>query len=270
MKRFFRTPKGLLTIILVMLAVIGTFGEKVELVAVLIAAAVIPAGVIDLLILKQRKGAWEFPSGAVLTGLIVAMVLSPHQPWYVAATASIIAIPSKYYVRTRSANILNPAAVGLVAVYYLFHAEQNWWGGLPEVTPVALIALFAGGIFITDRVNKTPLVISFLGAYFVLFSSTAFLGNPAHVVEIFRAPDLQEVLFFAFFILTDPPTSPNKYADQIVCGLLVAVMSYAFFEWVGAVYYLLAGVLVGNVWEAWRRLQARTAANRKLQTSFPR
>ena len=28
----------------------------------------------------------------------------------------------------------------------------------------------------------------------------------------------------AFFIVTDPPTSPVKYADQIVCGLLVAVV----------------------------------------------
>jgi hypothetical protein len=43
-----------------------------------------------------------------------------------------------------------------------------------------------------------------------------------------------------------------------VCGAIVAAASYAVFEWVGAVYYLLAGVLVGNVWEAWRRVSART------------
>ena len=30
-------------------------------------------------------------------------------------------------------------------------------------------------------------------------------------------------------------------------------MSYAVFEWIGAAHYLLAGVLAGNVWEAWRR-----------------
>ena len=59
-------------------------------------------------------------------------------------------------------------------------------------------------------------------------------------------PDLQAVLFFAFFILTDPPTSPVKYPDQIVCGVIVAAASYAVFELVGAAYYLLAGVLVGQ------------------------
>ena len=64
-------------------------------------------------------------------------------------------------------------------------------------------------------------------------------------------------MFFAFFILTDPPTSPARYRDQIVCGALVAFVSYAVFELMGVVYYLLAGVLVGNVWEAWRRWRSR-------------
>lgn len=134
---------------------------------------------------------------------------------------------------------------------------------------MALVVLFATGVFITDRVNKLPLVLVFLGSYYLLFTASAFLGNPGHVVEIFRTPDLQEVLFFSFFILTDPPTSPAKYSDQLICGVIVAAVSFGFFEWVGAAYYLLAGVLVGNVWEAWRRIQSRIAAGRKLQTSFP-
>jgi len=36
----------------------------------------------------------------------------------------------------------------------------------------------------------------------------------------------------------------------------VAVTSFALFEAAGVVYYLLAGVLAGNVWEAWRRASA--------------
>ena len=83
-------------------------------------------------------------------------------------------------------------------------------------------------------------------------------GEPRQVAEVFRTPDLQAVLFFAFFILTDPPTSLVKYPDQLVCGVIVGVASYAVFELVGAAYYLLAGVLVGNVWEAWRRAHSRT------------
>lgn len=84
------------------------------------------------------------------------------------------------------------------------------------------------------------------------------------MAEIFRTPDIEAVLYFAFFILTDPPTSPAKYRDQIICGLIVAVVSYALFELAGVVYYLLAGVLVGNVWEAWRRVHRRSGS------AFPR
>ena len=108
-----------------------------------------------------------------------------------------------------------------------------------------------------------PLVLVFLGTYFFLFTISSYLGDPRHVSEIYRSPDVEAVLYFAFIILTDPPTSPAKYPDQIIFGVLVATVSFAFFEWAGVVYYLLAGVLVGNVWEAWRRV------NRRSTQAFP-
>ena len=257
-KRFFRTPKGLLTIILAILLGVASFGASIARVAPGLAGAVAAAALVDVLILRKRNGDWEFPSGAVLTGQLVAMVLSPFEPWYVATISSAAAVVSKYVFRTRSANVFNPAALALVAAFYVFHAGQSWWGALPEIPPaVGLTVLFATGAFITDRVNKTPLVLVFLGSYYLLFTVTAFLGDPRGVAEIFRTPDLHAVLFFAFFILTDPPTSPGKYRDQIVCGVIVAASSFAVFEWLGAAHYLLAGVLVGNVWEARRRARRR-------------
>ncbi len=251
--RFFRTPKGLLLIVLVILVALAAPSEGIRRVLPGLASAVIAAGLTDAIILRVLRKGWEFPSGAILTGLFVAMILSPREWWYVGACTSVIAIASKYLVRTRSANVFNPAALALVATFYMFGTAQNWWGALPELAPIALLVLFATGVFITDRVNKIPLVLVFLGIYFLLFTLTAFLGSAGKVSEIFRAPDLHAALFFAFFILTDPPTSPVTYSDQLICGAIVAVASYAVFQWVGAAYYLLAGVLVGNIWEAWRR-----------------
>lgn len=37
----------------------------------------------------------------------------------------------------------------------------------------------------------------------------------------------------------------------------MAIVSVALFELWGGAYYLIAGVLVGNVWKAWRRVHAR-------------
>ncbi|MEO8484206.1 MAG: RnfABCDGE type electron transport complex subunit D [Acidobacteriota bacterium] len=257
LRKFFRTPKGLLILILGALAALAAPVEGFDRVGPTLAAAAIAAMLVDAPILRWRTGAWEFPSGALLTGLFVAMLLSPLEPWWVAAVTAVVGVVSKYVLRTKSANIFNPAAVAIVATFYVFDTGQSWWGALPDLAPWMTVILLATGAFITDRVNKMPLVLVFLGTYYLLFSVTAFVGSPVHVAEIFRAPDVQMALFFAFFILTDPPTSPVKYPDQIICGAIVAVVSFAVFEWVGAAYYLLAGVLVGNVWEAWRRVQAR-------------
>jgi Na+-translocating ferredoxin:NAD+ oxidoreductase RnfD subunit len=260
--RFFRTPKGLLTIVLALLAGIAAPREGLRLVLPEVIAAVLPAAAIDAVVLRYRHRRWEFPGGAVLTALIAAMVLSAQQPWHVAMVTSIVAILSKYVVRTRAANVFNPAALGIVALFPILHAGQSWWGALPEAAPALQLPLVLTGVFIADRVNKMPLVLAFLGAYFLLFTASAFAGDPARVAEVFRAPDLQAVLFFAFFILTDPPTSPVRYGDQLIFAVIVAGVSFAVFEWTGAVFYLLAGVLVGNAWESWRRvtLHARRRA----------
>jgi Na+-translocating ferredoxin:NAD+ oxidoreductase RnfD subunit len=243
--------------VLVILLALAIPGEDIKSVGPGLLAGMLAGAILDIPILRIRKKVWEFPSGAILTAMLVAMVLSPQEPWTVVAATTAIGVITKYVFRTRSANVFNPAALGLVASFYIFGTGQSWWGALPDVAAPLLVVLFATGIFITDRVNKVPLVLAFLGSYYLLFTVTSFIGNPRWVAEIYRTPDLQAVLFFAFFILTDPPTSPVRHAPQIICGVIVGVVSYAVFEFVGAAYYLLAGVLVGNVYEAWRRWSAR-------------
>src|SRR6202166_5114559 len=146
--RFFQTPKGLLIFVLVILVAVAAPQEGMALVAPGLITAVLVAAAIDLLILRRIHGAWEFPRGAVLTGLIVAMILTPQEPWYVAACTSAIAIASKYVARTRSANVFNPAALALVVTFYIFDTGQNWWGALPELAPIAIVVLLATGVFI--------------------------------------------------------------------------------------------------------------------------
>jgi Na+-translocating ferredoxin:NAD+ oxidoreductase RnfD subunit len=258
--RWVRTPKGLLMIVLIILVAIAAPHEGLSTVAPGLLSAVLVAAIIDAAILRARRGRWEFPDGAILTALLVAMVLSAQQPWHYAAVTSAVAVLSKYAIRSRAANVFNPAAFALVATFYLFDTGQSWWGALPNVAPGAQVALVITGVFVAERVNKLPLVLAFLGIYYALFTVAAFLGSTVQVAEVFRTPDLQAAVFFAVFILTDPPTSPVKHSAQIVCAAIVAIVSFIVFQWIGAAYYLLAGVLVGNVWEAWRRVGSRTGA----------
>ena len=254
--RFLRTPKGLLLIVLGVIALIAMLASGVRLTAPGVAAASLAAMAADALILRLRKGKWLFPSGALLTGLIVAMILNPRLAWYIPAATSAIAIASKYVVRGPTANVFNPAALARVIAFHLFGSAQSWWGALAEMHPLALVVLVGTGGYIVFKVNKVPVVLTFLASYFLLFTLTAFVRDPAPLVEIFRAPDLQAALFFALFMLTDPPTSPPKHRDQVAFALITSAFSFAAFELLGTVYFLLAGLLVANAWEGWRRHRA--------------
>ena len=135
--RFLRTPKGaLLAILIVILAVAGRV-EGPQAVVMLAIASVVPGALIDALFIRWRDRTWRVPVSAVITGLLVAGVLGTREPWFVGATASVLAIVSKRVLRTRWTNIVNPAAFGLVCVYYLFDSALSWWGGLPGIVPGA-------------------------------------------------------------------------------------------------------------------------------------
>jgi Na+-translocating ferredoxin:NAD+ oxidoreductase RnfD subunit len=264
LKRFFRTPKGILVILLVLLTAAAATGEGVRLVAPLLGACVAAAMVADAPLLRYREGKWVVPDGAFLSGLIVALILGPHERWWVGSITSVVAVLSKYVARVGRANVFNPAALALVATFYVFDTAQSWWGALSDLPLAAVMVLLATGIFITRRVNKTAAALAFLVTYYALFTITAFAGDPAHVVAVYRAPDLHAALFFAFFMVTDPPTSPPKPRDQVVFGAITAVAAYASFELIGAAYFLLAGLLVANVWEGWRKRRTRRAHRERV------
>ena len=256
---FFRTPKGQLIVVLGALLCVAMIvtGVSLTLPGVLVATGV--AAAIDAPMLRRREGRWVVPSGAILTGMIIAMILAPHEPWYVAAAASAIAIASKYAARTRTANVFNPAALALLAVFVAFGAEESWWGALPEGAWWLLLVPVVAGGYVAIRLNKTPGVIAFLAAYFTAFTIVAYAGGEAKVWEVFRSPDLQAVLYLALFMVTDPPTSPPKPREQVIFGIIAATFTVATFLTIGGAYFLLTGVLIANLWEARRRIRWRSA-----------
>src|SRR3954447_18851185 len=94
--RFFSKPKGQLAIILVLFAALPRIGTSASLIAPSVINAALAAMLVDAPILRQLKGRWIFPSGALLTGMIVAMILSQRERWYVAPATAVIAVMSKY------------------------------------------------------------------------------------------------------------------------------------------------------------------------------
>jgi Na+-translocating ferredoxin:NAD+ oxidoreductase RnfD subunit len=252
LRQFIRTPKG--TLLIIFLALFGLGGAAVGWQSAVpqLLAAVLGATLTDLVVERFHRRAHGWPVSALLSGMIVGFVLGPATPLAITLAVAILATLSKHLFATARWHVFNPAALALLVSAPLFGAAQSWWGALPDLGwPFVLLLLTAGAI-IVDRINKFPLVLAFLGASFGLLTGLSMI-DPVTAAELLRTPFLQATLFLAFFMLTDPPTSPSRYKDQVAIGLLVGVSSVAAQVLGAGQSYLLVGLLVGNVAFAIRR-----------------
>jgi len=264
--RFVKTPKAqLLVIFAILLAIAAPSGGGTSLATNLV-AAIVPACLIDGVWMSIAARRVRFPMSALLSAMIVFFILSSRESWLVMAWTSSFAIISKRVLRTEREHIFNPAALALIWAPIAFGSGESWWGALGDLSPVWAPVLLVTGMFLADRLNKFPLVLTFLAVYFGFFS-IASVANPHGVAEMFREPFLQAALFLAFFMLTDPPTSPNRYLDQVWFGLLAA-LSAGVAQLLGAgQVYLLVGVVVPNAVLALVRNARRRGAGNSFLVS---
>jgi Na+-transporting NADH:ubiquinone oxidoreductase subunit NqrB len=252
MRRFLRTPKGSLTAVFIVLLAIAGAATGWSTVAPHLAAAVLGACGVEILasLIADRRLTW--PTSALHSGAIVAFVLAPQTPPVITAWIAGAATASKYLLKTNRGHVFNPAALALLVSIPLFATGQSWWGAGGDMDWPFVLLVLAGGAIVVDRINKFPLVLTFAGVYFGALTAIS-LVDPASVAEMFRAPFLQSAIFLGVFMLTDPPTSPGRYAEQIWFGALAAITA-CLAQLLGAGQaYLLLGVLVSNAaLAAWR------------------
>ncbi|WP_067622547.1 RnfABCDGE type electron transport complex subunit D [Alicyclobacillus acidiphilus] len=269
LRRFVQTPKGLVTVILSVLALIAICAEKGLDPAALrnTIAAVASALVMDWIVSRFYFKKPRISDGGAVTGLIVAMVLGSLTAWYLTILTVAVALASKHLLKTKRKPIFNPAAVGLLVSTMAFSTMQSWWGGMSLLPPEYLACLCLLGLWTAIRVKKLPQVLAFLGAYAIV--SVIFMAFPTTRMDALYAlenPMLNSALFLAFFMLTDPPTSPAIRRDQVWFGVLVGTLSVVIYMVFPAeLSYLFIALLIGNatkwlqsVWKQRHRL-ARTA-----------
>lgn len=260
-RRWLRSPKGNLTVLLCLLLALAAPVEGTGRIAGQLVAAVALSIGIDLAVSLVRRGTLSIPDGALITGLMVGMILVPAAPLPAVLSATALAAASRHALRTSQSNLFNPAAFGLLASLLLVPAGQSWWGALADLPAPFVLVLLTGGGVIAWRVHKLPMVLAFFGAYFAAFTLAALVvsGPSASLAAVFRPPFLNAGLFFGFLMLTDPATSPVRVEEQLVFAAGTAIVSAAAFVTIHGLHYLFIGLLVANVGWAWRRATVRPA-----------
>jgi enediyne biosynthesis protein E5 len=263
MSRLWRTAKGQLVLVFGLLLALSVPAAGGAAVLPSLAAAVVSACVLDGACMWLEGGRPRVPASALLTALIVFFILAPSESPLVVAWTCGFAIAAKRLIRTQREHIFNPAALALLWAPLAFGSGESWWGALSELPWFWTLVMVVAGVVLVERLNKLPMVLVFLACYFSVFTFVS-LGQPQAVAEMFRAPFVQSALFLALFMLTDPPTSPSRYADQVWFGVLAAVAACVAQLFGAGQTYLLLGVLVANIGlavvRAWRRRGVATVA----------
>ncbi len=159
---------------------------------------------------------------ALVSGLLVAMIVSPGSSHTLIVFATVAALASKkLFLFPSGRHIFNPAAFGLILSTWLFGNQLNWWG-----TPhPAWVVLGAG--FILLRLRRLPLAFGY-------FISRALSATVLGTADLGLSAALIPNMFFAFVMVVEPKTSPAKPSAQWLFGLLCGVAATAFYQWLPA------------------------------------
>ncbi|MFQ5983220.1 MAG: DUF2330 domain-containing protein, partial [Woeseiaceae bacterium] len=122
-------------------------------------------------------------------------------------------------------HVFNPANVALVALMLL--SDRAWvssgqWGS----TAIVAFALACLGVIVLTHAKRAETTIGFLGAYAALiFGRGLWLEDPLSI----PLHQLQNgaLLLFAFFMISDPKTTPNTAIGRYAFASIVAVIAFA-------------------------------------------
>ncbi len=173
----------------------------------------------DLIFLKLRKKNIFFPSAALVTGFIIALLTDPNLLWYNISAIGIVAMASKHFLRFSGRHVFNPAAFGLFLSSLLFNQNISWWAVSFQQFNIShfsfiiyFIILLSPAVISVLRMRRFRIIISFLFVYglFIGLNSKFFL-DPT-------------ILFFSLVMLPEPMTTPNNHTRQVLFGTTVALL----------------------------------------------
>jgi len=175
---------------------------------------------------------WRLPAidlrSPLITGLSLSLLLRADEPWLHAA-AGVIAIASKFVLRLDGKHVWNPA--GLAIVVLLFGTDRVWispgqWG--TSLWFAALLGFLA--LLVLQRARRGDVALFFLCSHALLLLARAlWLGDPLAIP--LHQLESGSLLIFAFFMISDPRTTPDARLARFLFAFAVAALAHylAFF-----------------------------------------
>ena len=166
-----------------------------------------------------RLPAFE-PRSALISGLSLCLLLRTGSLVF-AVAAAVATIACKFVFRVGGKHLWNPTNFGIVAVML---ATGRVWVSPGQWGNAALFgfALACLGGLVVNRAARSDVTYAFLASYVaILFGRALWLGQPM-AIPLHQLAN-GAFLIFAFFMISDPKTTPDSRAGRMLFALLVAL-----------------------------------------------
>jgi Na+-transporting NADH:ubiquinone oxidoreductase subunit NqrB len=160
---------------------------------------------------------------AAISGLGLCLLLRTGSPAW-AALAAAIAIGSKFALRVRGKHVFNPTNFAIVL---LMAATTDVWVSAGQWGSATLFAFFIAclGTVVVTRAARADVTFAHLACHAGLLMARAlWLGDPL-TIPLHRLEN-GALLLFAFFMISDPKTTPDSRTGRVIFACLVALGAY--------------------------------------------
>lgn len=160
------------------------------------------------------------PKSALISSLSLCLLLRTES-LALAMVAAALTIASKFLLRVDDRHIFNPTNFALVA---LMAAGAPVWVSPGQWGTGAFFAFLLAGVggLVIHRAARSDVTYAFIGFYAaIVFARALLLGDPMTI----PLHHLQNgaFLLFAFFMISDPKTTPDSRIARILFALVVAL-----------------------------------------------
>ncbi len=171
--------------------------------------------------LTKNYASWK---SALITALGLCLLLKSNQ-WEILALGGFLAIASKFVFKVKGKHLFNPANFGIIVTILI--TGEAWispgqWGS----SPVLLYFIGAAALMILFKVGRIDTSLIFLVTLFVLdiIYSQIYLGWEWSVFA--HKATNGTLLLYAFFMITDPVTTPNHIKGRVIWSVLLGIISF--------------------------------------------
>lgn len=179
------------------------------------------------------KRQWGGYLSALISSFGICILVRAENAW-VHPLLACVAMSSKYLIRGGPAacrsHLLNPANLAAFAAWAWLPGawlSPGQWG-FESLAALWFIAL--GGL-VTQRINRWDVSLAFLASWSLLLGVRLwwldYAWNPGAAMWLQQASN-GAVLLFAFFMISDPMTTPQRASVRITYAVLVAVGAFVW------------------------------------------